>query len=84
MHFSAAQRLARRLVGLLNPFFQIRSLHEFSRRFRPRWVQRVVVCSDHRSLPRVALLYGAAEGFVSLPLLRRHLRPRPESGPAGR
>jgi lysylphosphatidylglycerol synthetase-like protein (DUF2156 family) len=74
--FTLVQRLARRLLTLLNPFFQIKSLHDFNRRFRPRWVRRAIVYSDHRSLPQVALLYGAVEGFVAVPLLGRWLAPR--------
>jgi lysyl-tRNA synthetase class 2 len=84
VRFTLRQRVARVLVSALNPFFQVKSLHDFNRRFRPDWVPRVIVYEDQRSLPQVAVLFGAVEGFVRLPLVGRYLVPRRiEPGHAG-
>ena len=76
LHFNFRQRMLKALVSLANPFFQLKSLHDFNRRFRPTWEPRVIVCEDQRSLPRVALLYGGVEGFLALPIIGRYLVPR--------
>lgn len=68
------ERLLKAAVSLGNPFFQIRSLHDFSRRFRPTWRSRVIVYEPW-ALPRVAVLYGGVEGFLSLPMLGRLFAP---------
>lgn len=64
---SPDQRALRAFVALGNPFFQIESLYEFSRRFRPRWEPRTIVVDYRRSLPVVALLYARVEGFLVFP-----------------
>ena len=78
--FTAGQRVARRLVGLLNPFFQIRSLRDFNARFGPEWLPRVLAYRRRADLPRVALLYAGAEGFLSLPGLGELLVPKAVGG----
>ena len=87
--FTAGQRVARRLVGLLNPFFQIRSLRDFNARFGPEWLPRVLAYRRRTDLPRVGLLYAGAEGFLSVPGAgraaraqggRRRRRARPLAG----
>ncbi|MFZ4584814.1 MAG: bifunctional lysylphosphatidylglycerol flippase/synthetase MprF [Acidimicrobiia bacterium] len=65
--FSWIQRVERRVISLLNPFFQIKSLHDFNVKFHPEWLARVLVYRTSADLPRVALLYLGAEGFVTLP-----------------
>jgi lysyl-tRNA synthetase class 2 len=67
IHYSASQRLAKRAVDVLNPFFQIKSLHDFNAKFSPVWLSRVLVYQERTDLPRVGLLYAGAEGFLSLP-----------------
>jgi lysyl-tRNA synthetase class 2 len=67
IHYSASQRLAKRAVDILNPFFQIKSLHDFNAKFSPIWLSRVLVYQERTDLPRVGLLYAGAEGFLSLP-----------------
>ncbi len=76
LDFTRRQRALRWVVSLLNPFFQIKSLHEFNRRFRPLWEPRVIVYDDQRSLPQVAVLYSGVEGFLALPLVGRYFVPR--------
>ena len=78
--FTAGQRVARRLVGLLNPFVQIRSLRDFNARFGPEWLPRVLAYRRRADLPRVALLYAGAEGFLSLPGLGELLVPKAVGG----
>jgi lysylphosphatidylglycerol synthetase-like protein (DUF2156 family) len=65
--FTPAQKLARRAVGVLNPFFQVRSLHDFNAKFGPQWLPRVLAFRSPADLPRVGLLYAGAEGFLAVP-----------------
>jgi lysyl-tRNA synthetase, class II len=67
VHYSLAQRMAKRAVDVLNPFFQIKSLHDFNAKFSPIWLSRVLVYQELTDLPRVGLLYAGAEGFLALP-----------------
>jgi lysylphosphatidylglycerol synthetase-like protein (DUF2156 family) len=78
--FTAAQRAARRLVGALNPFFQIKSLHDFNAKFDPEWMPRVLAYRRRRDLPRVLLRYAGAEGFLALPGIGPLLVPRAVGG----
>jgi lysylphosphatidylglycerol synthetase-like protein (DUF2156 family) len=78
--FTTGQRAARRLVGVLNPFFQIKSLHDFNAKFDPEWMPRVLAYRRRRDLPRVALRYAGAEGFLALPGIGPLLVPRAVGG----
>jgi lysylphosphatidylglycerol synthetase-like protein (DUF2156 family) len=78
--FTARQRAARRLIGLLNPFFQIRSLRDFNERFDPEWLPRVLAYRRRADLPNVGLLYAGAEGFLSVPGLGELLVPKAVGG----
>jgi lysyl-tRNA synthetase class 2 len=69
--FTPGERLLKAVVSKGNRYFQLQSLHDFSRRFRPIWRPRVIVYEEQWSLPRIALLYGAVEGFLPLRLLDR-------------
>ena len=80
--FTPAQRVARRLVGVLNPFFQIRSLHDFNAKLDPEWLPRVLAYRNRRDLPRIGLLYAGAEGFLSVPVLGELLVPKAVGGVA--
>ena len=80
--FTPAQRLARRAVGVLNPFFQIRSLHDFNAKFDPEWLPRVLAYRSPADLPRVALRYAGAEGFLAVPGLGRLFVPPAVGGVA--
>jgi lysylphosphatidylglycerol synthetase-like protein (DUF2156 family) len=65
--YSLTQRLAKRAVDVLNPFFQIKSLHDFNAKFKPVWLSRVLIYQEPTDLPRVGLLYAGAEGFLAIP-----------------
>jgi lysyl-tRNA synthetase, class II len=73
---SPRQRLQKRLVDLLNPFFQIQSLRDFNAKFAPEWLPRSIVVEEPAAIPKVALLYASVEGFVTLPVIGRHLVPQ--------
>ena len=74
--YTLTQKLAKIVLNLMSPFYQIKSLKEFNQRFHPVWVPRCIAYEGFRSLPRVALLYSAAEGFLTLPVLGKYLLPR--------
>ena len=78
--FTTAQRAARWAVGVLNPFFQVRSLHDFNAKFDPEWMPRVLAYRRRRDLPRAALRYAGAEGFLALPGIGPLLVPRAVGG----
>ncbi len=80
LQLTAAQRAARWAVGVLNPFFQIRSLHDFNAKFDPEWLPRVLAYRRAADLPRVGLLYAGAEGFLALPGIGELLVPRSVGG----
>jgi lysyl-tRNA synthetase len=78
--FTPAERLARKLVGVLNPFFQIRSLRDFNDKFDPEWLPRVLAYRRPTDLPKVGLLYAGAEGFLAVPLIGDLLVPKAVGG----
>ena len=78
--FNRGQRAARRAIGIINPFFQIKSLHDFNAKFDPEWLPRVLAYRRPVDLPRVGLLYAGAEGFLALPGIGELLVPRAVGG----
>ncbi len=76
IHYTLPQRIAKQLLELINPFYQIKSLKAFNQRFYPEWVPRIIVYDDVRALPRVGLLFGGVEGFVAIPVIGKYLVPR--------
>jgi lysylphosphatidylglycerol synthetase-like protein (DUF2156 family) len=76
LHYTVLERLFKQLLELVNPFYQIKSLKMFNQRFHPTWEPRVIVYDDVRALPRVGLLYGGVEGFLSVPVIGRYFLPR--------
>ncbi|MEX5718381.1 lysine--tRNA ligase [Geodermatophilus maliterrae] len=78
--FTTGQRAARWAVGVLNPYFQIRSLRDFNARFDPEWLPRVLAVRRRADLPRVGLRYAGAEGFLAVPGLGSLLVPRAVGG----
>jgi len=78
--FTPVERVARRLVILLNPFFQIRSLRRFNAKFDPEWLPRMLAYRRPSDLPRVGLLYAAAEGFLAVPFIGDMLVPKAVGG----
>jgi lysyl-tRNA synthetase, class II len=77
---SLGERVEKRIAGALNPFFQIRSLRDFNRKFQPQWLARSIVIEDPAALPRVGVLYASVEGFLRLPRLGGLLVPNVPSG----
>lgn len=75
-HQTIGTRMARMVVSILSPFFQIKSLRTFNERFHPDWVPRVLAFDDRRSLPRVAVLFGGVEGFLHTPIIGKYLLPK--------
>ncbi|MCU1688116.1 MAG: lysS, partial [Jatrophihabitantaceae bacterium] len=80
VHYTLQQRLAKRVVDMLSPFFQIKSLHDFNAKFSPTWVSRELVFEDPTDLPRVGLLYAGAEGFLAIPGVGELFVPRAVGG----
>jgi lysylphosphatidylglycerol synthetase-like protein (DUF2156 family) len=78
--FSPVEKVARRLVTALNPFFQIRSLQRFNAKFDPEWLPRILAFRRPTDLPKVGLLYAAAEGFLAVPLIGDLLVPKAVGG----
>ncbi len=76
IHYTVPQRVAKQVLEVMNPFYQIKSLKAFNQRFYPVWVPRVIVYDDVRALPRVGLLYGGVEGFMGIPVIGRYFLPR--------
>ncbi|HMU78994.1 MAG TPA: lysine--tRNA ligase [Microthrixaceae bacterium] len=76
-------RLLRRVVDVLNPYYQIRSLREFNEKFQPEWQPRSLIYADPGDLPKVALRYAFLEGFVDVPLIGRLLSGPSEGGAIG-
>ena len=74
--YTIPQRGAKLLLNVVSPFYQIKSLKEFNQRLHPEWIPRCIAYEGFRSLPRVALLYSAAEGFLTLPVIGKYLLPR--------
>lgn len=74
--YTFTQRIVKLGLNLMSPFYQIKSLKEFNQRLYPEWVPRCIAYEGFRSLPRVALLYSAAEGFLTLPIVGKYLLPR--------
>ncbi len=74
-------RIARVVLSMLSPFFQIKSLRTFNERFHPDWVPRVIAFDDRRSLPRIAVLFGGVEGFLRTPLIGKYLLPKTVAHP---
>ncbi len=63
------------VVEKLNPFFQIKSLHDFNEKFQPEWLARSMVFEEAADLPHVSILYAGVEGFLNVPVLGRLLVP---------
>jgi lysylphosphatidylglycerol synthetase-like protein (DUF2156 family) len=70
------QRVGKRIVDAINPYFQIRSLYDFNAKFSPEWLSRVLVYQEPQDLPQVGLLYAGAEGFLSMPVVGELFVPR--------
>ncbi|MEV5953215.1 bifunctional lysylphosphatidylglycerol synthetase/lysine--tRNA ligase LysX [Streptomyces sp. NPDC051987] len=79
-------RLWRRLLLFFSRWWQLEALYRSNAKYRPEWYPRFLCYGDAGSLARIGLASGIAEGFVSVPSLRKlwgkgHARPGPR--PAG-
>ncbi len=70
-----ADRTLKWIISKLNPFFQIKSLHDFNEKFQPEWLPRSIVFDATADLPRVGILYAGVEGFLNVPVLGPLLVP---------
>ncbi|MFE0920079.1 bifunctional lysylphosphatidylglycerol synthetase/lysine--tRNA ligase LysX [Streptomyces nigra] len=78
-------RMWRRLLLLLSRWWQLEALYRSNAKYRPQWYPRFLCYGEAASLARIGLASGIAEGFVSVPSLRklhRKGRPRHEPRPA--
>jgi len=78
--YTPTQKVAKRVVQLINPFFQIESLHDFNAKFAPQWLPRVLVYREPADLPKVGLLYAGAEGFLAIPGIGELFVPKAVGG----
>ncbi|MFI2758969.1 bifunctional lysylphosphatidylglycerol synthetase/lysine--tRNA ligase LysX [Streptomyces echinatus] len=64
-------RLWRRLLLFLSRWWQLEALYRSNAKYRPEWYPRFICYGDTASLARIGLASGIAEGFVSVPSLRK-------------
>ncbi|MET8468722.1 bifunctional lysylphosphatidylglycerol synthetase/lysine--tRNA ligase LysX [Streptomyces sp. NPDC006422] len=64
-------RLWRKLLLLSSRWWQLESLYRANAKYRPEWYPRFICYADAAALARISLASGIAEGFVSVPSLRR-------------
>lgn len=80
------QRRWRSVLVFLSKFWQMEALYRSNDRYGPKWVPRYACFSSPRTLPRVAIASGIAEGFISGPRWvtrdeRRELSGIPDTSP---
>ncbi|MGW1864875.1 bifunctional lysylphosphatidylglycerol synthetase/lysine--tRNA ligase LysX [Streptomyces mauvecolor] len=64
-------RLWRRLLLFFSKWWQLEALYRSNVKYQPQWYPRFLCYGDAGSLARVGLASGIAEGFVSVPSLRK-------------
>ncbi|MEV7612119.1 bifunctional lysylphosphatidylglycerol synthetase/lysine--tRNA ligase LysX [Streptomyces sp. NPDC089799] len=64
-------RIWRRLLLFFSRWWQLEALYRSNVKYGPEWYPRFLCYQDAGSLARVSLASGIAEGFVSVPSLRR-------------
>ncbi|WP_019890855.1 bifunctional lysylphosphatidylglycerol synthetase/lysine--tRNA ligase LysX [Streptomyces purpureus] len=74
-------RVWRRLLLFFSKWWQLEALYRSNVKYQPEWYPRFLCYGDAGSLARIGLASGIAEGFVSVPSLRKlwgkgHARPR--------
>lgn len=79
-------RLWRRLLLFFSRWWQLEALYRSNAKYHPEWYPRFICYGETGALARVGLASGIAEGFVSVPSLRKlwgkgHARSGPK--PAG-
>jgi lysyl-tRNA synthetase class 2 len=78
-------RMWRRLLLFLSKWWQLEALYRSNAKYRPEWYPRFLCYGDAAALARIGLASGIAEGFVSVPSLRRlrgHGHPKGARRPA--
>ncbi|WP_434450350.1 bifunctional lysylphosphatidylglycerol synthetase/lysine--tRNA ligase LysX [Lentzea sp. E54] len=74
-------RAWRRVLSLASRFFQLESLYRSNAKYLPHWEPRFLCYQRSRSLPRVSIAAGVAEGFVpSLRSLRKRALQQADVG----
>ena len=64
-------RMWRRLLLFFSRWWQLEALYRSNVKYQPEWFPRFLCFGDAGSLARVGLASGIAEGFVSVPSLRK-------------
>jgi lysyl-tRNA synthetase class 2 len=64
-------RLWRRLLLFFSKWWQLEALYRSNAKYRPQWYPRFICYGDTGSLARIGLASGIAEGFVSVPSMRK-------------
>ncbi|WP_030793111.1 bifunctional lysylphosphatidylglycerol synthetase/lysine--tRNA ligase LysX [Streptomyces sp. NRRL S-920] len=80
-------RLWRKLLLFFSKWWQLEALYRSNAKYHPEWYPRFICYGDSGALARISLASGIAEGFVSVPSLRKlwgkgHHRPRGVARPA--
>jgi lysyl-tRNA synthetase, class II len=73
-------RMWRGTLIFFSRWYQIESLYKFNSKFRPVWEPRFVAFKNTRDIPRVALAYAEAEGFIVPPGLPWRKKQEPDTG----
>ncbi|MFF4345994.1 bifunctional lysylphosphatidylglycerol synthetase/lysine--tRNA ligase LysX [Streptomyces sp. NPDC001530] len=64
-------RLWRRLLLFFSRWWQLEALYRSNAKYHPEWFPRFICYGETGSLARIGLASGIAEGFVSVPSLRK-------------
>ncbi|MER6259232.1 bifunctional lysylphosphatidylglycerol synthetase/lysine--tRNA ligase LysX [Streptomyces sp900105245] len=64
-------RLWRRLLLFFSRWWQLEALYRSNAKYRPEWYPRFICYGETGALARIGLASGIAEGFVSVPSLRK-------------
>ncbi|MFF5013045.1 bifunctional lysylphosphatidylglycerol synthetase/lysine--tRNA ligase LysX [Streptomyces sp. NPDC001165] len=64
-------RLWRRMLLFFSRWWQLEALYRSNAKFQPEWYPRFICYGETASLARIGLASGIAEGFVSVPSLRK-------------
>ncbi|ATL32432.1 bifunctional lysylphosphatidylglycerol synthetase/lysine--tRNA ligase LysX [Streptomyces formicae] len=80
-------RLWRKLLLFFSKWWQLEALYRSNAKYHPEWYPRFICYGDSGALARISLASGIAEGFVSVPSLRKlwgkgHHKPRGVTQPA--
>ncbi|MEU6372693.1 bifunctional lysylphosphatidylglycerol synthetase/lysine--tRNA ligase LysX [Streptomyces sp. NPDC046909] len=75
-------RLWRRLLLFFSKWWQLEALYRSNAKYHPEWYPRFICYGETGALARIGLASGIAEGFVSVPSLRKLWgKGHPKAGP---